>query len=386
MVAPGALLLLLAAAVGGREVSMQYNPGWNGSSVNVLHVRAVGPSDTLHYVWSSIGAPAVLLVATRSPSSALAIDWDRLLSPAPAGAVWFEPPGSVVHAAAVVFTKLFEYSDTNASEELFYPTYDLSDFSWDSINRTVNHTALTAELRGVPTSDPSGSFSNGSLAFRVTAYESGGRDAALPGLLHTANSSKVEFILAGAAPRGGGSRFALEVRTVQERAAVPRLSSLRSIDDEYTPTIFETLSLLEEARDDGSALSFVQWKATAYGSRRPTRGDGIRCGCGELSSGATRPRSAVVTAYFGDGAGGAYTVSALNVSFGGEDGNVYQEKRYLSWSALLGFGPPPHDPFSPLVLSIAAVALGSPLLLLLLGAAALLCVRRRRYSEYDPIN
>lgn len=89
---------------------MQYNPGWNGSSVssvNVLHVRAVGRSDSLHYVWSSIGAPSVLLVATSSPSSALSIDWSRLLSPAPAGAVWIEPPGSVVHAAAVVFTKVW---------------------------------------------------------------------------------------------------------------------------------------------------------------------------------------------------------------------------------------------------------------------------------------
>eukprot|EP00076_Gallus_gallus_P033678 XP_024999216.1 BCL-6 corepressor-like protein 1 [Gallus gallus] len=120
------------------QVSMQYNPGWNGSSVNVLHVRAVGRSDALHYVWSTIGAPSVLLVATRSPDSALSIDWGRLLSPAPTGAVWIDPPGSVVYAAAVVFTKLFEYGNANASEEVFYPTYDLSDFSWDSINRTMN--------------------------------------------------------------------------------------------------------------------------------------------------------------------------------------------------------------------------------------------------------
>ncbi|XP_021232101.1 glycosylated lysosomal membrane protein [Numida meleagris] len=391
MAAPvlGALLLLGAAAavVGGRKVSMQYNPGWNGSSVNLLHVRAAGRSDTLHYVWSSIGAPAVLLVATRSPSSALAIDWGRLLSPTPAGAVWIEPPSSVVYAAAVVFTKLFEYSKADAMEENFYPTYDLSDFSWDSINRTMNHTALTAELRGVPASDPSGSFSNGSLAFRVTAYESGGRDQALPGLLHTANSSKVEFVLAGAAPRGNGSRFALEVTAVEEKGTASGLRSLRSIDDEYTPTIFETLSLVAESRNDGSVLGFLQWKATAYGSRRPTRGDGIRCRAGELrAASGTWPRSAVVRAYFGEGVGSDYGVSAVNVSFGGEDGGVYQEKRYLSWSALLGFGPPPEDAFSPLVISIVAVALGTPPLLLLLGAAVLLCARRRRYSEYEPIN
>lgn len=63
---------------------------------------------------------------------------------------------------------MFEYSKANALEEVFYPTYDLSDFSWDSVNRTLNHTALTADFVGGPAADPSSSFSNGSLAFRVS--------------------------------------------------------------------------------------------------------------------------------------------------------------------------------------------------------------------------
>lgn len=88
------------------------------------------------------------------------------------------------------FPQLFEYSRADASEAVFYPSYDLSDFSWDSINRTVNHTALTAELRGVPNSDPGGSFSNGSLAFRVRPAGRGhrsGEGTSLPAvpLTHT---------------------------------------------------------------------------------------------------------------------------------------------------------------------------------------------------------
>ncbi|KFQ62801.1 Lysosomal protein NCU-G1-A, partial [Pelecanus crispus] len=357
------------------QVSMQYNPGWNNSSVNLLHVRAVGPSDTLHYVWSSIGAPAALLVATESRSSALRVNWTQLLSPAPAGAIWIDPPGSVIYSAAVIFTKVFEYNEAQTPEELFYPTYDLSDFSWDNINRTLNHTALTAEFTGIPATDPGGSFSNGSLAFRVTAYEAGGR----PSLLHTANSSKVEFVLAGVAPRGNGSRFALEVATVEETGVAQKLRSARSIDDEYTPTIFEV--------SVGSALSFLQWKATAYGSQTPRREDGIQCRShGLQAANWTLPMSSIVHAYFGEGVGSAYTVSAINISFGGEDGKVYQEKRYLSWSALLGFGQPPKDTFSPLVISIMAVALGTPMVMLLVGSCVVLFAQRKRYSEYEPIN
>ncbi|KAK2525070.1 hypothetical protein Q9233_009117 [Columba guinea] len=339
------------------RVSMQYNPGWNSSSVNLLHVRAVGPVDTLHFIWSSIGAPAVLLVVSGTRNSTLGIDWTRLLSPAPAGAVWIDPPGSVIYSTAVVFTKVFEYSEAK-TEELFYPTYDLSDFSWDSVNRTLNHTALTAEFTGIPTADPSGSFSNGSLAFRVTAYEASSRDGPLPSLLHTANSSKAEFVLAGVAPRGNSSRFVLE-----------------------------TLSLVAESRNGSSARSFLQWKATAYGSPSPRREDNIQCRSrGLQAANWTLPVSSVVRAYFGEGAGSTYTVSAINISFGGEDGKVYQEKRYLSWSVLLGFGQPPQDTFSPLVISIMAVALGTPLLMLLVGSCALLFTQGKRYSDYEPIN
>ncbi|NXT24289.1 GLMPA protein, partial [Syrrhaptes paradoxus] len=366
---------------------MQYNPGWHNSSVNLLHVRAVGPNDTLHFVWSSIGAPAVLLVATESRSSVLRLNWTRLLSPAPAGAVWIDPPSSVVYSTAVVFTKVFEYSEAQTREELFYPTYDLADFSWDSVNRTLNHTALTAEFTGTPATGSGDSFSNGSLAFRVTAYEAGGRDVPLPSLLHTANSSKVEFVLAGVAPRGNSSRFALEVATVEETGVVQKLRSARSIDDEYTPTVFETLSLVAESRNASSVLSFLQWKATAYGSQTPRREDSIQCRSrGLQAANWTLPASSIVHAYFGEGLGSTFTVSAINISFGGEDGKVYQEKRFLRWSALLGFGQSPEDTFSPLVISITAVALGTPLAMLLLGSCLLLFARRKRYSDYEPIN
>ncbi|XP_010082262.1 PREDICTED: lysosomal protein NCU-G1, partial [Pterocles gutturalis] len=198
----------------------------------------------------------------------------------------------------------------------------------------------------------------------VTAYEAGGRDVPLPSLLHTAN--KVEFVLAGVAPRGNGSRFELEVATVEETGVVQKLRSARSIDDEYTPTVFEMLSLVAESRNDSSVLSFLQR--------------------GLQAANWTLPTSSIVHAYFGEGVGSTYTVSAINISFGGEDGKVYQEKRYLRWSVLLGFGQSPEDTFSPLIISITAVALGTPLAMLLVGSCLVLFAQRKRFSDYEPIN
>ncbi|OWK55027.1 Glycosylated lysosomal membrane protein B [Lonchura striata] len=282
--------------------------------------------------------------------------------------------------------ELFEFSEAKApSGELFYPAYDLAEFSWDSLR--LNRTALTAELRGAPAADPGGAFSNGSLAFRLTAYSSAGRAARLPRLLHSAESCQLQFLLAGVAPRGNGSRFLLQLATVEAPGAARSLRSRRSIDDEYTPSIFQVLSLLAQPHNSSSVLGFLQWKATAYGSPSPRREDGIQCRAGGLQvANGTLPMASVVQAYFGESLGSSCTISALNVSFGGEEGEVYQEKRYLSWSVLLGFGEPPRDTFSPLVISIAAVALGTPLAMLLLGSCLLLLARRRRYSEYEPIN
>uniref|UniRef100_A0A8C3SAG2 Lysosomal protein NCU-G1 n=1 Tax=Chelydra serpentina TaxID=8475 RepID=A0A8C3SAG2_CHESE len=365
------------------------------SSVNLLHVRAVGRSDTLHYVWSSIGAPTVLLIYTRSERSALRVNWAKLLSASPAGAIWIEPPGSVVYATAVVFTKVFEYNGANASalskgqEEPFYPPYDLAGFSWQSANHTVNRTALTAQFQGVDTSDPGGAFRNGTISFQVRgpSPRRPGRPP-LPRLLHTANSSKVEFIMDKVAPRGNSSRFMLEVVTVEEKGGGhKRLQSVRSIDDEYTPTIFEMAQLVSGPRNDSIGPNFFQWKTTAYGSRDASRENAIRCRYSPLqTANRTLPGPSIAHAYFGEGLGRSHSVAAINISFGGEDGEVYAEKGYLSWSALLGFGTPPEDAFSPLVMAIVAVGLGTPVVLLLAGGLVVLFARRKHQSQYEPIN
>ncbi|XP_032648043.1 glycosylated lysosomal membrane protein [Chelonoidis abingdonii] len=396
---PGLWLLAsfscLLGAAGGyrRKVTLQAIPGLNSSSANLLHVRAVGQNDTLHYVWSSIGAPTVLLLYTRSESSALRVNWTKLLSASPAGAIWIEPPGSVVYSTAIIFTKVFEYNGANVSalskgqEEPFYPTYDLAGFSWQSVNRTVNQTALTARFQGVDTSDPGGAFGNGTISFQVTAYEQGGRDSPLPCLLHTANSSKVEFIMDNVAPRGNHSRFMLEVVTVEEKGGRKRLQSVRSIDDEYTPTIFEMAQLVSESRNNSIGPSFFQWKTTAYGSREASRENAIHCRYRPLqTTNQTLPGPSIAHAYFGEGLGLSHRIAAINISFGGEDGEIYTEKGYLSWSALLGFGAPPKDAFSPLVMAIVAVALGTPVVLLLAGGLVVLFAQRKRHSQYQPIN
>ncbi|OCT69465.1 glycosylated lysosomal membrane protein A [Xenopus laevis] len=376
-----------------REVSLQYNPGSSDTSVNVVHVRAVGNGSTIHYVWSTIGTPTVLLIFTHSETSQLQVNWTKLLSPAPQGALRIEPAESVSYATALLFTRIFEYQDVNntanfsgTDEKYFYPAYNLSDFLWDSANATINATSLSANLTGYNASDPTDSFHNGSVSFRISAYSSSGRDSSSPRLRHTANCTKLEFLVAGVRPRGNNSRFALEMVTI-EKEGRKKMESVHSIDDEYTPTIFEMMQLVPDAPNSSHARGFLQWKSVAYGSPSGTRADILPCQLHPLRPfNTTFPAGSIAHAYFGDDLADAYKLEAFNISFGIADGDFYDKNRFLSWSALIGYGEPPRDSFSILVICIMAVALGTPLLLLIVGTLVVTALRHKVYSNYEPIN
>ncbi|XP_034283105.1 glycosylated lysosomal membrane protein [Pantherophis guttatus] len=325
------------AAAGGyrRRVSLEYNPGWASSGVNLLHTRAVGVNDTLHYIWSTIGVPTVLLVYTASDNSSLRVNWTRLLSSSPAGAIRIEPADSVLYSTAVVFPRLWEYDGSDTSNLSLvkawqiYPSYNLANFTWASLDGRLNETALSADFQG---SGPEGAFGNGSVSFKVTAYESDNRDGPLPRLLHSANSSKVEFTMERVAPRGNHSRFALEILAVEEGSRGKQLQSARSIDDEYTPTIFEMAQLISEPHNHSWGSSFLQWKTAAYSSKTPHREDTVHCQYYPLQT--VRNLSSefrILQAYFGEDVERRCSLSALNISFGGEDNEAYKEKGYLSW-------------------------------------------------------
>ncbi|XP_070622797.1 glycosylated lysosomal membrane protein [Erythrolamprus reginae] len=370
-----------------RKVSLEYNPGWASSGVNLLHTRAVGLNDTLHYVWSTIGVPTVLLVYTASDNSSLRVDWARLLSSTPAGAIRIEPADSVLYSTAVVFPRLWEYNSSKTSDlsaGQVYPGYNLANFTWASLDGRLNETALTADFKGF---GREGTFGNGSVSFKVTAYEEASRDGLLPRLLHSANTTKVEFAIKDVAPRGNDSHFALEILAVEEGSRQKQLQSARSIDDEYTPTIFEMAQLISEPHNHSLGSSFLQWKSAAYRSPNPSREDTVHCQYYSLQEVHTLgPEFRILRAYFGEDVARRCSLSALNISFGSDDSEPFKEKGYLSWSALVGFGEPPSETFSVLVIGILAVALGTPAVLLIVGSLAVLTRQQKPCSEYDPIN
>lgn len=123
--APGPMLLLSllwaapCALLGEetRQVSLEVISDSVGSPENLLHVRAVGTNSTLHYVWSTLGPPAVLLVATNTPHSTLSVNWSLLLSPEPGGGLMVLPKDSVQFSSALVFTRVRRLQRSRGAEE-----------------------------------------------------------------------------------------------------------------------------------------------------------------------------------------------------------------------------------------------------------------------------
>ncbi|XP_007171925.1 glycosylated lysosomal membrane protein [Balaenoptera acutorostrata] len=385
------LSLLLTAAPFGllgeetRQVSLKVISDWLDPSQNLLHIQAVGATSTLHYVWSGLGPPAVLLVATNTPNSTLSVNWSLLISSEPDGALMVLPKESIQFSSALVFTRLFEFDSTNTSDAAAkppgksYPPYSLADFSWDNITDSLDPASLSATFRGHPIHDPTGAFASGSLAFRVQAFSRSGRPAQPPRLLHTADTCQLEVDLVGVSPRGNRSLFGLEVATLGHGPDCPSVREQRSIDDEYAPAVFQLDQLLWGSLPSG----FMQWRPVAFSQKQGGRESAMPCQASPLyrTLAYLLPQSPIVRAFFGS----QNNFCAFNLTFGASTGPGYWDQHYLSWSMLLGVGTPPVDALSSLVLGIVAVALGAPALMLLAGGVFLL-LGRKWYSEYQPIN
>ncbi|XP_042370923.1 glycosylated lysosomal membrane protein, partial [Plectropomus leopardus] len=279
-----------------------------------------------------------------------------------------------------VSCQLLEYDDVNDTAEPtsdLFPPYELKNFTWSSLNLS----SPSALLCGVASASASGS-----LCLQLTVFESEGRGQSWPRLLHTANSSQVGVWLDGMLPRATRSRFLLELQAVGGASPPDRVEIHRSLDDEFTPSIFKVSQWVSSVNGSSEVLGFLQWKPVAYRQADPALEDAMPCRHSEprpQSGEVTAAESGLIRAFYEEP-----KTFGLNLSFGLAGGPFYNSTRFLRWTVLVGSGSPPVDSFSPLVLTIMAVGLGTPMVLLLLGGVYV-CVRKRTSATataYEPIN
>jgi len=378
--------------------------------INIAHTQAKSGTDTLHYLISSVGVPSILVARTYL-NTTLRVNCSHLVEAPPEGlygAIEFSNQPYYVYSLLIY--RVFEYNDVEDTGNLKeaskvdgteWHVYPLNTLQWEDFNINSNVNASTIVLR-VSRDDAQRNLTfqnNGSLSIDMQIYGHEDRTKELPCLMHTINTTLFSFTIDNLEPHYERSRYALEMILVTSNPTghAGNIWETRSIDDEHTPGIFKMvdwLSSISQIPEDESA--YLQWKPVTY--KKSARSLSVATKAihydpqpGNASDVGTHKSLAL--AYFGELSPSIVSMTVTNVSFGLSKDKFYSSTNYSSWTASLGYGHPPADTISTMLIIVLAVGLGIPVVLIILGGIGV-CYKRRRdsllgytnLSSYEAIN
>uniref|UniRef100_UPI00358E8693 glycosylated lysosomal membrane protein A-like n=1 Tax=Myxine glutinosa TaxID=7769 RepID=UPI00358E8693 len=289
------------------QITLEVNPGCkhNYGHTNLVHLRAAGPHDTLHYVWSTIGVPTLLIIHSLSNESKLVVNWASScgFSNQTPEAITVHPEKDVDISMALALTKLFEFYDANTTGNLttatrVFPPYLLEDFWWDDVTHMVNFWTHAARFCG-----------------------------------HLKNASLNITILS---------------------------TTLRNEDSQ----------------------TYIQWKPVSYNKCWKNREASVPCKYygGSSPDKQQEPNRTIAYIFY---KGVPSHVHAFNISFGIGKEDFYNVTRFISWTALVGFGKPPLESISDRI--FVFVCLGLPALFLLLSIVSALWHRKHWHGNLPTV-
>lgn len=372
---------------------------------SISYIHAKGHDDALHYLITTIGLPTVLVAHTTKDAS-LDIDWDKFTSGNQsdmAGSIMFSSSKDVHYSFGVSFTRLIEYNDTKDHADMTsygpydvaWNSYEFANFTWENMAAESSGPNNMVLFNATRTEDEIWS-KNGSLMLKFTAYDHLGRESELPHLQFNENITQFDLTIDNLWTNFSKSRFALEGIMVSEGNTGMKIDETRSIDDEYSPGVFKINNWLSKTGnlDD---TGFLQWKPVCYQKSERARSSATAMkhykfeNISMTDTKQGQMNQSILFGYYG------YRLleiskTAMNWSFGiGNDGG-YNKTQYLAWSGSIGYGKPPADAISTVVIIIISVGLGLPVVLILLGGIYVCAKKKdpkekplRNIQDYQPM-
>lgn len=230
------------------------------------------------------------------------------------------------------------------------------------------------------------------------------RESVLPRQQSSSNSTVLTLTLNNLAKLNktrGNTRFIFELYslTAHQSESTTCVKAEKYIDDEFTPAVFKTI-IVNSTGTGGTAYS--AWKPVAYIDKKRSLEEQvpsyayyrnshhfISSHCDSLPYSPYHPSSFSIAYHLEKYKFLSY---GMNISFGRQKDGWYdgkEAKRYLSWSAVVGYGRPLSDHFSPVVLIIIIVGFGAPLLLIFVTVVYIIVKRfkaKKAASSYGIIN
>ncbi|XP_068220183.1 glycosylated lysosomal membrane protein A-like [Palaemon carinicauda] len=363
----------------------------------ITHVVADGSNrSTLHHLWGAVGAPTVM-VAVTDQNAKLKITWNELTEGTP-GSVQFMEEDDVQYAFGFVIPNMILFDDVNDTgtiddvpeeKRIYFP---MSNFTW-SLTETLNTTGQeqgvvfeTLDFNETP-------LTNGTkISIKVIVYGEDGRSPILPHLIHTPDSAQFGIILdhllfnntnktsdeEGAAPNFGFSKarwamdlvlFSMEHRDVIEEGF--QYVSVKSLDDEYSPGVFDIDSITTNLSRVNNTGGYMQWRPVCYltsdldvsYSTLPHVDTTFK----ELEQLDDPIYKSLAYAVFGDNLIEKLVSTKSIIAFGQSKDGFYTGSNYTSWTFAYGIGSPPTESFSEMVILIISLGSGIPLIVFLMG-------------------
>lgn len=362
------------------------------------HIQAVGDQDVMHYLVTTLGVPTVFAAYTELDVT-VSVDWDRLLSgnlTQMANSMQLVPQKDVHYSYTVLFTKLIDYNDTDDKADMSgydphsiaWNIYHLDTFTWDNISETSNPDDNIVVLRASSNTPTELWQYNGTFSVKLKAFGSSGREDQLPHMQYTENITQFDLDIDHVWTNLSMSRFGVEVVMIgADGNDVQNKYHTASIDDEYAPGVFLIYNWLTKTEGDGG---FLQWRPVCYTSLSRSRSvaTGMK-NYGEHPQPVSDMLKDVLMhtlgySYYGDMLNIDKMARASNYSFGiGQDGG-YNKTQVLSWSGSIGYGEPPQDSVSTIVIIIISAGLGIPVVLILFGGI-FVCIKKRSAKSDKPL-
>lgn len=392
-----------------RQMVTSYNPGCQTQkcpecSPGVVYVQAKGDNDILHYVVSALGGPpTALVIKTNRPKERyqLNINCKMMASKNDTerkAAITLPSGLKKIYSYGVVFSRLFQYNDTADKADITayninstkWRVYDFTEFEWQDITTWSSNNLIVMKVK---TSGEvmDAAFYNESLVLQFHMFDHSDRSKELPHLLYDADSTQFDFTLQDIDTGNYSSaRWGLETVLLgsDKKTAGMHIETKKSIDDEYTPGVFEMSNWLTRPGNEANG-GYLQWKPVCYLKPGRARSVATKVDYTNLASTSdvnvdTFLQSSIMYSYFPDIMN--VSRSATNFTFGLESDGGFTKTNFTSWTAQLGFGAPPEDKVSSLVVGVISAGLGLPVILIMFGGLFVIIKKKTSKEGYTDLD
>ena len=295
--------------------------------------------------------------------------------------------------------QLIEYDDTKGIDVTQYATdysqvrsTPFSEMSWLPITADdIEDSNPTWRFLLNATTDKhdivNANASDAYLTLDFIFYSDKGRMEEKPSILHSDMSGSFEIGMSNMSLHFAHSRFAVEVMTVAQ--SLPDTSSLTSkisVDDEYSPGVFEVVTLkLSGDSLEPTPTTYLHWKPVTY-TKRERNFESIK------PVKYSKPRyfnyddlqltksGGLTVGYFGEDIS-FLNIQSTNFSTGATGDKFYAGYNYTTFVILHGFGEPLYDAMSAGVIVAIGFGVGVPTLLIITGAIVIISRKIRAYRS-----